>query len=478
MQRCFALSAIISVVFSLHAQTINLRGTVSNAAGKPIKNAIVTLVRQGLKDTTGSDGIYKIVNSTLVIMPQLQPQFQNIVLNKGSLQFSLPNPSTVKINVFDLQGSLLKKVVYQSATPGFYRFDVEKNITATKPLIIKAIIGNSDYSFQYIPNFYTTQISTSQNLSISDSKLSKIEAVGDTVKVTAANYLSKTIAITSYNQELNISLDTASTTAGPSSGCGKTPTLKSGRQSISVNGTTRDYMIKIPTDYNNTHPYPLVFAFHWNGGSMNDVDGGGSSGYSWSYYGLREQADNSTDHKMIFVAPNGISAGWANSNGRDLAFLDEMLKKIKGDLCIDTTRIFAMGFSYGGGMSYAIACDRATIFRAVAVYSGAVLSGCSGGTLPIAYIGIHGLGDPTCGIGGGRSLRDKFIKNNGCTAQAEPNVASKSHACISYANCSPRYPVRWCAFDGGHTPGNVDGGGDDGAKTWTKKEVYNFFTQF
>ncbi|HYP76325.1 MAG TPA: hypothetical protein VER12_10230 [Polyangiaceae bacterium] len=32
--------------------------------------------------------------------------------------------------------------------------------------------------------------------------------------------------------------------------------------------------------------------------------------------------------------------------------------------------------------------------------------------------------------------------------------------------------------DGGHTPRNVDGGGDDGAKTWTKTEVWRFFTQF
>lgn len=478
MQRCFAFFVIISVVFTLNAQTVNLRGTVSNAAGKPIANAIVILVRQGLKDTTGADGIYKIANSTSVKMPLLQPQIQNIVLDKGCLQFSLPNPLTVKINVFDLQGSLIKKVVYQSTTSGFYRFDVEKNIHPTKPLIIKTTAGSSEFTFQYIPNLYAAQTSSSKNFAVSGSKLSKIEAVGDTLKVTAANYYSKTMAISSYNQELNITLDTASTTVGPSSGCGKTPTLKSGRQSISVNGTNRDFMIKIPTDYNNTHPYPLVFAFHWNGGSMNDVDGGGSSGLTWSYYGLREQADNSTDHKMIFVAPNGISAGWANTNGRDLAFLDAMLKLIKGDLCIDTTRIFSMGFSYGGGMSYAIACDRANVFRAVAVYSGAVLSGCTGGTLPIAYIGIHGLSDPTCGIDGGRGLRNKFIQNNGCTSQAEPSVSKNSHTCITYANCNPRYPVRWCPFDGGHTPGMVDGGGDDGAKTWTKKEVYNFFTQF
>ena len=44
-------------------------------------------------------------------------------------------------------------------------------------------------------------------------------------------------------------------------------------------------------------------------------------------------------------------------------------------------------------MSYAIACARAKVFRAVAVYSGAQLSGCSGGTEPIAYLGIHGISD-------------------------------------------------------------------------------------
>ena len=215
-------------------------------------------------------------------------------------------------------------------------------------------------------------------------------------------------------------------------------------------------------------------------GSMNDVDGGGTSGYTWSYYGLREQADKSADKQMIFIAPNGISAGWANSNGRDIAFVDEILKLIKADLCIDTARIFAMGFSYGGGMSYALACSRAKVFRAVAVYSGALLSGCNGGTDPIAYLGIHGISDGTCNISAGRSLRDRFVNNNGCTAQnvPEPSNGSRNHICTRYEGCKEGYPVEWCAFDGGHTPGHVDGGGDDGARTWTKNKAWEFFTQF
>ena len=74
---------------------------------------------------------------------------------------------------------------------------------------------------------------------------------------------------------------------------------------------------------------------------------------------------------------------------------------IENDLCVDTTQLFAMGFSYGGGMSYAIACARATVFRAVVVYSGAQLSGCSGGTQPIAYFGIHGISDNVLNISHG-----------------------------------------------------------------------------
>lgn len=135
-------------------------------------------------------------------------------------------------------------------------------------------------------------------------------------------------------------------------------------------------------------------------------------------------------------------------------------------------------------MTNAIACARAKVFRAVAVYAGALLSGCEDGTKPIAYIGIHGLRDPTCGIAGGRSLRDRFVKNNGCPTQSVPEPAANSlkHVCTTYTGCKAGYPVRWCAFDGGgHTPAPLDGQTSDyggGDKTWTKSEVWDFFTQF
>lgn len=261
----------------------------------------------------------------------------------------------------------------------------------------------------------------------------------------------------------------------PSSGCEGNPTLTSGSHTIQVGGQNRSFMLRIPENYDNTHPHRLVFAFHWLGGSMNDVDGGGSSGFTWSYYGLREQAGDST----IFVAPQGLNNGWGNSGGQDLDFVDEMVSQITSDLCVDESRIFSMGFSYGGGMTYGLACDRSHHFRAVAAYGAAVLSGCQDGSDPVAYLGIHGISDGTCNIAGGRTMRDRFVNNNGCTPQSppEPNGGSNTYTCTSYEGCGD-HPVRWCAFDGGHTPGHVDGGGDNGATTWTKAEAWDFFSQF
>ncbi|MDG4856615.1 RICIN domain-containing protein [Streptomyces sp. T-3] len=268
-------------------------------------------------------------------------------------------------------------------------------------------------------------------------------------------------------------------TLAPTAGCGKAPTLTSGNRTIQSSGKTRNYILRVPDNYDMNRPYRLVFAFHWNGGTAQVVDSGGSSGYPWSYYGQRALENTST----IFVAPQGFGNGWANSGGEDLVFVDDMVRQIQDGLCVDTGQLFAMGFSYGGGMSYAIACARATVFRAVAVYSGGQLSGCDGGTQPIAYIGLHGIRDGILPISAGRSLRDRFVRNNGCTTQnpPEPAQGSLTHIVTAYSGCRAGYPVVWAPFDAGHTPGPWDGSPGDvnpHEKSWTIGVVRNFLAQF
>lgn len=259
-----------------------------------------------------------------------------------------------------------------------------------------------------------------------------------------------------------------------SAGCGKTRSLMNGRKTIQSGGMNREYILRVPDDYDSGTPYRLVFAFHWLSGNANQVAEGGNGGSTDDpYYGLWDLAEGST----IFVAPEGLDAGWANTGGRDLALTDAILEEVQNDLCIDTSRIFSTGFSYGAGMSYAIACARADVFRGVALYAGAQLSGCEGGTTPIAYFHVHGVNDSVLSISGGRQLRDRYVDVNGCTPQNPPETGGNSgtHVCTSYEGCMEGYPVRWCAHGGDHNPTEKDQGQ---GKSWVPGEAWDFISQF
>jgi poly(3-hydroxybutyrate) depolymerase len=264
----------------------------------------------------------------------------------------------------------------------------------------------------------------------------------------------------------------------PSAGCGRTRTLQNGTHTIQSGGVNRTYILTVPSNYNNNNPYRLVFGYHWLNGTATDVATGQTIQRDvWAYYGLLPRSNNSA----IFIAPQGIDNGWANTNGRDVTFTDAILTQVQNDLCIDQSRIFATGWSFGGAMSFALACARPNVFRAVAVISGGQLSGCSGGTSPVAYLGLHGTHDSVLNISGGRTMRDRFVRNNGFTLQnpPEPAPGSLTHICTKYQGGLAAFPVEWCAFDGDHMPAPQDGAtGNSGTNTWVPGETWAFFTQF
>ena len=249
-------------------------------------------------------------------------------------------------------------------------------------------------------------------------------------------------------------------------GCGKSPTLRDGTYTIQSGGRARTYILRLPASYTSSQSYRLVVGLHWLNGSANDVVNNG-------FYGLQQRSGNSA----IFVAPQGLDAGWANTGGRDVTLVDDILRVVENDLCVDTSQRFALGFSYGGAMSYALACARPTVFRAVAPIAGANLSGCSSVSQPVAYFGIHGIRDSVLNISQGRAIRDSFVRVNGCTAQnpPEPAQGSGTHITTTYSGCRAGYPVQWAAHDGDHVPLPVD---RNASTSWITAEVWQFFTQF
>jgi poly(3-hydroxybutyrate) depolymerase len=247
--------------------------------------------------------------------------------------------------------------------------------------------------------------------------------------------------------------------AGLSAGCGTPTTLTSARASIDVAGTMREYVLKIPDDYDASKPYKLIFGWHWRGGVANDVVSGQIVG--GPYYGLESRAKGSA----IFVAPEGIDMGWANTGGSDIAFLRAMLERFNTNLCIDQARIFSTGFSYGGMMSDSIGCEMADVFRAIAPMSGAFYSGCKEPNKhPIALWLAHGNADNVVPLADGQEARDKFLARNGCGATTAPTEPSP---CVSYEGCMAGYPVVYCEFSGGHMPASFG-----------PNAIWNFFNQF
>ncbi len=166
------------------------------------------------------------------------------------------------------------------------------------------------------------------------SSLSAIADVVDTITVTATGYQTKSIPITSLdNQQMNISLNSSDgkNAPEPSVGCGKTlgDINKSGTYTVKSSGTNRTFIIDIPPNYDKNKPYRLIFGMHCMGGSAIKVagtdDGRDQTAY---FYHIKNQADKD-NIQCIYVAPQGDPGGTWNPS-KDPTFFSDLLKLVKG----------------------------------------------------------------------------------------------------------------------------------------------------
>lgn len=282
----------------------------------------------------------------------------------------------------------------------------------------------------------------------------------------------------------SLTLPTISLALTPSPGCSTTPKLITPSSTttpltLTSNSKPRTFFVRLPPTYNATAPTPhrLILTLHALGGTASAVIAG-EGGYL-PYYGLPPLITDATD--AIFVVPNGLNNGWANQGGEDVAFLREVIAMVEEDVCVDQDLRFSTGFSYGAAMSYSLACSLGSGMRAVAALSGnPMISGCAGGEEAVAYYGQHGTGDQVLPISGGREMRDRFVRNNGCEGggtveAADPVRGSGERVKTVYEGCDEGKPVVWVAFDGVHTPTPRDPGAGE---TWVPEETWEFFSQF
>jgi poly(3-hydroxybutyrate) depolymerase len=247
-------------------------------------------------------------------------------------------------------------------------------------------------------------------------------------------------------------------------------TSTTGPCTISVGGTDRQYFVVLPANYNPNTAYPIVFVWHGQNATAQLYIGNGPL----AYFGVRAGFANA-----IYVVGQGLPStaggtdyGWANTNGQDVNFTKAMIDWAESNYCVDKTRVFSTGFSYGGIMSLTLGCQMPDVFRALGVISGTMFGGASSCLKnPIAAWFSHGEADTTLPISGGESARDALVKRNGCDTTNTQTVAMSDGitTCTIYNVCtSGNYPVVWCPVPGlGHNE-----------PSWGGSEIAKFFLQF
>lgn len=493
------LTLVLSLGALAQAQTINLRGKVTTSGGQAISGAIVTLVGQNLKDTTDASGAYAITRTTSAISPNL-PQHGSIRLHRGELELQLAAPTSVKIEVFDLSANLVKERTFSQVPAGEFRWNLGENLGASSLLIVRATIGGSVSTFQYSPlHSGKVSVKSSTEYSASGASLARSmagAAVGS-LEFKATGYNTKVVDLSSNDSTVNVTLGTVDRWGGlknppvKSAGCGKALGVlpRSGTYRISTVPGRGEFIIDIPPNYNKDTPYRLVFGNHCMGASAARVAATDTKGIEMGedlsgFYSIKTMATRD-NVQNIYVAMQGDAGGTWNAPN-DLKFWSDVLVHVENNLCVDTTRVFVAGFSFGAMFSYALSLEHPERIRAVATYAPANYNFYQppNRKIPVAYYQAHGTNDGTCRWvnndaqkTGAKYCLLQHMQDNGCTSTAaDIKLATGStHVVNEFKGCKDGYPVKFSSFVGGHQAEHADPGSRE---NWIQRETWEFFKQF
>jgi polyhydroxybutyrate depolymerase len=240
---------------------------------------------------------------------------------------------------------------------------------------------------------------------------------------------------------------------------------------IQVGGTSRSYIMHVPQSYDGKTPMPMVIDWHPLFGSMD-----GERMLS-GYAALGDKEG------FITLFPQGIDSSWnfgpcctRSRDVDDFGFAKAMVERMRTEGCIDTKRIYSVGYSNGGGMSLYLACRFADIFAAIAPAAFDLVqeseAPCNP-SRPITVMSFRGTADPIVlyqahestpptpyplnpiHFLGAEGTFKRFAELNKCSG--EP--AQGSAGCQTYKECADGVEVTLCTTQGGgHDRGDANMG--------------------
>jgi polyhydroxybutyrate depolymerase len=245
-------------------------------------------------------------------------------------------------------------------------------------------------------------------------------------------------------------------------------------------GGDRPVQVQVPTGYDPAVPTPLVVLLHGYG-----VDGAIQS----AYLRLAPAADAAG---MLLVHPDGTPnaedrrywnateacCGPDEGAPDDVAYVTGLLDEVAERYAVDPDRVYLVGHSNGGFMSFRMACERSDRIAAIATIAAATVhetdpEPCRPSE-PVAVLAVHGTADETIRFDGGSTEGGPYpsadetaaiwAEANGCSATAEelPTgraiIADLPDATVAvHDGCDPGgWVERWTQADGVHIPAFTD----------------------
>lgn len=240
----------------------------------------------------------------------------------------------------------------------------------------------------------------------------------------------------------------------------KPPSAGNQRVTLQFGGQSRSYILHVPKSL-GTEPLAVVFDFHGASGSAS----GQQSSSGWDAVADREH--------FLTVYPDGVGGYWnvddtccgvaGSQKVDDVGFAKAIVTRLSSEMCIDRKRIYASGFSNGGGLAHRLGCQAADVFAAIGPTATDLRTKPCTPSRPISMIEFRGLNDdlePYAGgivgpVGGqytspgAKGSLKLWADINECKG----TPVSSGNYCESYTDCAAGVEVALCSLPNtGHDP--------------------------
>jgi polyhydroxybutyrate depolymerase len=165
-------------------------------------------------------------------------------------------------------------------------------------------------------------------------------------------------------------------------------------------GGDRPAIVEIPRDYDPSVSHPLLIVLHGFGPYTGVIQS--------AFFGVTDMVD---EKDFVLILPDGTlnEDGDRFWNGAtyccdpddavdDVGYLSGLIEEAKGIYNIDANRVYLIGHSNGGFMSFRMACEASELITAIVSLAGSTFADgmdCQPATQPVSVLAVHGTADAT-----------------------------------------------------------------------------------